>query len=164
MAEEKTQVYTVFTYNCNSDRRCELGYACDTHDCWKFVKRFDRLKKQVKASNADIITLQELDSNSVVLMSTYLREIGYNVSITNYCNHVLAPYLITAIKCYVFDMITEKPMYFSTHPDYSTYRPDNFSKLSLKERQPIIDENFGEEYEKSMLWETHILDYVLLIK
>ena len=149
----------IMSYNVNSDRRVELfwdgnqynkGFATDSHANWSFEKRLDRLMRHILAIKPDVALLQEMDPVSVQTMQRALELNEYTTLIQPYnLSNGAFPFIIAFNKDR-FKLMSVMKRYFNSHPKSGTERPGNYEQLSAKEKEKFIEENLGEEFERSV--------------
>jgi len=142
----------VMTWNVNTDKRCENGFAAASHSAWSFSNRIARVSKVIANAQADILCLQELDRNNIDAVRSLLCEMGYAVVAVPYCADPEYFTYCTAFKASRFGFITSKMRYMNIDTRNPTFRPDNLHLYSVEDRRAFnANYNFGEERERSVL-------------
>lgn len=142
----------VMTWNVNTDKRCETGFAAASHSGWNFFNRMERINKIISEVQADILCLQELDKTNIDAVRSLLWQLGYAVVSVPYCADPEFFTYCTAFKTNRFRFFTSKMRYMNIDTHNPTFRPDDLHLYSYEDRKKFnADNNFGEERERSVL-------------
>jgi endonuclease/exonuclease/phosphatase family metal-dependent hydrolase len=149
-ANSAPSLLKVLTWNVNSDRKVESGFATATHEAWKFSNRLNAIVDQVISVDPDVAMIQELDSSSMVSLGDAMKERGYDVLTQAYCSHERAFVLMTIFKPNRFVELNHEGRYFTQTPNIPTPRSGDAS-ITLEQETVIKNNNFGELFERSTL-------------
>lgn len=155
------QQIKVTFWNVNTDRRCQLekGYAnwCIT---FKLDQRIDSIFEQIKNQNPDVCALFEIDINSLEIIKSRMKELGYLVTFGAYAPNQdpdYSFYFVTGYKSDVLTVVNSYMFWFTSTPKVGL-------TSETRKTDGVLSE-CNESYEKGSLvtiFKTHAGDILIV--